>query len=202
MKRATRAWDSEIRQRWLRSWTDRHGPVEEAEPAPVAARRRIGNRFPPPPLFLHEPGRFQGTQVDTSRLDGCQQTLDVERVRPQATRRQLVTETRSHGFDSLLPDSTEPCALGWLCYSIHDRTAVSVRAARPVSPPTPDGLRARSVAGWNENIDPTRPRKQCLRQASAMQRSNRPAARTAHRNLGRTLTRRAAGPHRIRWGLG
>ena len=35
MKRATRAWDSEIRQRWLRSWTDRHGPVEEAEPAPV-----------------------------------------------------------------------------------------------------------------------------------------------------------------------
>ena len=23
--------------------------------------------------------------------------------------------------DSLLPDSREPCALGWLCYSIHDR---------------------------------------------------------------------------------
>ena len=57
--------------------------VEEAGPAPVAARRRIGNRFLPPPLFLHEPGRFQGTQVDSSRLDGCQQTLDVERARPQ-----------------------------------------------------------------------------------------------------------------------
>ena len=60
VKRATRAWDSEIRQRWLRSWTDRHGPVEEAGPAPVAARRRIGNRFPPPPLFLHEPGSIPG----------------------------------------------------------------------------------------------------------------------------------------------
>ena len=74
--------------------------VEEARPAPVAARRRIGNRFPPPPLFLHEPGRLQGTQVDSSRLGGCRQTLDAERVRPQTTRRQLVTETRSHGFDS------------------------------------------------------------------------------------------------------
>ena len=74
--------------------------VEEAGPAPVAARRRIGNRFLPPPLFLHEPGRFEGTQVDTSRLDGCQQTLDVDRVRPQTTRRQSVTETRSNGFDS------------------------------------------------------------------------------------------------------
>ena len=103
MKRATRAWDSEIRQRWLRSWTDRHGPVEEAGPAPVAARRRIGNRFPPPPLFLHEPGRFEGTQVDSSRLGGCRQTLDVERVRPQTARRQSVTETRSNGFDSLPP---------------------------------------------------------------------------------------------------
>ena len=82
------------------SGTDRHGPVEEAGPAPVAARRRIGNRFPPPPLFLHDPGRFEGTQVDSSRLDGCQQTLDVERVRPQTTRRQSVTETRAHGFDS------------------------------------------------------------------------------------------------------
>ena len=101
MKRATRAWDSEIRQRWLRSWTDRHGPVEEAEPAPAA--RRIGNRFPPPPLFLHEPGRFEGTQVDSSRLGGCRQTLDVERVRPQTARRQSVTETRSNGFDSLPP---------------------------------------------------------------------------------------------------
>ena len=54
-----------------------------------------------PPLFLHEPGRFKGTQVETSRLDGCRQTLDVERVRPQTTRRQSVTETRSTGFDSL-----------------------------------------------------------------------------------------------------
>ena len=98
MKRATRAWDSEIRQRWLRSWTDRHGPVEEAEPAPAA--RRIGNRFPPPPLFLHEPGRFQGTQADPSRLDGCRQTLASERVKPQTTHRQSVTETRSNGFDS------------------------------------------------------------------------------------------------------
>ena len=41
------------------------------------------------------------SQVDPSRLDGCRQTLDVERVRPQPTRRQSVTETRSHGFDSL-----------------------------------------------------------------------------------------------------
>ena len=101
MKRATRAWDSEIRQRWLRSWTNRHGPVEEAEPAPAA--RRIGNRFPPPPLFLHEPGRFEETQADPSRLDGCRQTLAFERVRPQTTRRQSVTETRSHGFDSRRP---------------------------------------------------------------------------------------------------
>ena len=99
MKRATRAWDSEIRQRWLRSWIDRHGPVEEAEPAPAA--RRIGNRFPPPPLFLHEPGRFQGTQADPSRLDGCRQTLAFERVKPQTTHRQSVTETRSNGFESL-----------------------------------------------------------------------------------------------------
>ena len=53
------------------------------------------------PLFLHEPGRFEETQADTSRLDGCRQTLDVERVRPQTTRRQSVTETRSNGFDSL-----------------------------------------------------------------------------------------------------
>ena len=66
--------------------------------APVV--RWIGNMFPPPPLFLHEPGRFQGTQVDSSRLGGCRQTLDVERVRRQTTRRQSVTETRSHGFDS------------------------------------------------------------------------------------------------------
>ena len=73
---------------------------EIVETRPVAARRRIGNRFLPPPLFLHEPGRFEGTQVDSSRLDGCQQTLDVDRVRPQTTRRQSVTETRSHGFDS------------------------------------------------------------------------------------------------------
>ena len=65
--------------------------------------RRIGNRFLPPPLFLHEPGRFEGTPVDSSRLDGCQQTLDGERVRPQTTRRQSVTETRSNGFDSLRP---------------------------------------------------------------------------------------------------
>ena len=77
--------------------------VEEAGSAPVAARRRIGNRFPPPPLFLHEPGRFEGTQVETSRLDGCRQTLEIERVRPQTTRRQSVTETRANGFDS-------PCA--------------------------------------------------------------------------------------------
>ncbi len=75
--------------------------VEKAGPAPVAAKRRIGNRFPPPPLFLHDPGRFGGTQVEPSRLDGCRQTLDVERVRPQTTHRQSVTETRSHGFDSL-----------------------------------------------------------------------------------------------------
>ena len=81
------------------SWTDRHGPVEEAEPAPAA--KRSGNRFPPPPLFLHDPGRLQGTQGDSSRLGGCRQTLDVERVRPQTTRRQSVTETRTHGFDSL-----------------------------------------------------------------------------------------------------
>ena len=39
MKRATRAWDSEIRQRWLRSWTDCHGPVEEAEVQERRARR-------------------------------------------------------------------------------------------------------------------------------------------------------------------
>ena len=94
-----RAWDLEIRQRWLRSWTDRHGPVEGAEPAPAA--RRTGNRFPPSPLFLHEPGRFRGTQADPSRLDGCRQTLAFERVRRQTTRRQSLTETRSNGFDSL-----------------------------------------------------------------------------------------------------
>ena len=34
--------------------------VEVAGPAPVAARRRIGNRFPTPPLFLHEPGSIRG----------------------------------------------------------------------------------------------------------------------------------------------
>ena len=77
--------------------------VEEAGPAPVAARRRIGNRFPPPPLFLHEPGRFEETQADTSRLDGCRQTLDVDRVRPQTPRRQSVIETRQNGFDSPAP---------------------------------------------------------------------------------------------------
>ena len=66
--------------------------------APVV--RWIGNMFPPPPLFLHDPGRLQGTQGEPSRLGGCFQTLDVERVRPQTTRRQSVTETRAHGFDS------------------------------------------------------------------------------------------------------
>ena len=71
------------------------------EPAPVATKRRIRNRFPPPPLFLHEPGRFEGTRADISRLDGCRQTLAVERVRPQTTRRRSVTDTRSNGFDSL-----------------------------------------------------------------------------------------------------
>ena len=81
--------------------------VEEAGPAPVA-RRRIGNRFPPPPLFLHEPGRFEGTQAETSRLGGCRQTLDVERVRPQTTRRQSVTETPSNGFDSRLSANGYP----------------------------------------------------------------------------------------------
>ena len=45
MKRATRAWDSEIRQRWLRSWTDRHGPVEEAE-AQERRARRFGSLVP------------------------------------------------------------------------------------------------------------------------------------------------------------
>ena len=40
--------------------------------------------------------------METSRLGGCRQTLDVERVRPQTTRRQSVTEIRSHGFDSRL----------------------------------------------------------------------------------------------------
>ena len=85
----------------------RHGVVQRTVPrrvshraGPAPAARRIGNRFPPPPLFLHDPGRFEGTQVEPSRLDGCRQTLDVERVRPQTTRRQLVTETRSNGFDS------------------------------------------------------------------------------------------------------
>ena len=66
--------------------------------APVV--RWIGNMFSPPPLFLHEPGRFQGTQADPSRLDGCRQTLAFERVKPQTTHRQSVTETRSNGFDS------------------------------------------------------------------------------------------------------
>ena len=80
------------------SGTDRHGHVEEA--GPVHAARRIGNGFPPPPLFLHEPGRFEGTRADTSRFDGCRQALGVERVRPQTTCRQSVTETRSNGFDS------------------------------------------------------------------------------------------------------
>ena len=69
MKRATRAWDSEIRQRWLRSWTDRHGPVEEAEPAPAA--RRIGNRF----LLLISPRTgsisrgLRRTPVDSTAAD-------------------------------------------------------------------------------------------------------------------------------------
>ena len=88
--------------------------VEEAGPAPVTARWRIGNRFPPPPLFLHEPGRFEGTQVDSSRLDGCQQTLDVERVRPQTTRRQSVTETRSNGFDSRSVPLDSPRCTHWV----------------------------------------------------------------------------------------
>ena len=37
--------------------------VEEAKPAPVAARRRIGNRFPPPPLFLHAVSEVASTDV-------------------------------------------------------------------------------------------------------------------------------------------
>ena len=87
---------------------------EEAGPAPAA--RRIGNGFPPPPpVFLHEPGRFEGTQADTSRLDGCRQTLEVDRVRPQTTRRPLVTETRSNGFDSSRPSGLAPAHGQRLC---------------------------------------------------------------------------------------
>ena len=69
MKRATRAWDSEIRQRWLRSWTDRHGPVEEAEPAPAA--RRIGNRFPPPHFSTNrvDSRGLRRTPVDSTAAD-------------------------------------------------------------------------------------------------------------------------------------
>ena len=46
--------------------------VEKAGPAPVAAKRRIGNRFPPPPLLLHDPGRFEGLRripVDSTAAD-------------------------------------------------------------------------------------------------------------------------------------
>ena len=82
-------------------YRSRAASVTVCEVATFRGTERIGNRFLPPPLFLHDPGRFEGTQVDSSRLDGCQQTLDVERVRPQTTRRQSVTETRSSGFDSL-----------------------------------------------------------------------------------------------------
>ena len=42
------------------------------EPAPVATKRRIRNRFPPPPLFLHEPGQFRGLEripVDSTDAD-------------------------------------------------------------------------------------------------------------------------------------
>ena len=34
--------------------------VEKAEPAPVAVRWRIGNRFPPPSLFSPRPGSIRG----------------------------------------------------------------------------------------------------------------------------------------------
>ena len=109
--------------------TTPYGPVEEAGPAPAA--RRIGNRFPPPPLFLHEPGRLQGTQVDSSRLGGCRQTLDVERVRPQTTRRQLVTETRSHGFDSRRRHP--PCVQGVRSLAVRASGQESAGGGRSVS---------------------------------------------------------------------
>ena len=103
----------------------------------VLWRRR--NLHPPPGgsgtgsfllhYILHEPGRFQGTQVDTSRLDGCQQTLDVERLRPQTTRRQSVTETRSNGFDSLF------YRLDRLLLCIQHCQDVNVRPCPVVGPP-------------------------------------------------------------------
>ena len=97
MKRATRAWDSEIRQRWLRSWTDRHGPVEEAEPAPAA--RRIGNRFPPP--------HFSTNRVDSRglRRTPVDSTAADKRLHSNVLNRKLrivshLPKYRSNGFDS------------------------------------------------------------------------------------------------------
>ena len=56
--------------RLIRGWTfdGIPGSVTTAEGA------REVRAQPPPPLFLHDPGRFQGTPGDPSRLDGCQQT--------------------------------------------------------------------------------------------------------------------------------
>ena len=69
-------------------------------------RRQTADRAQVPASSTISPrsGSIRGdSMVDSSRLDGCQQTLDVKRVRPQTTRRQSVTETRSNGFDSLPP---------------------------------------------------------------------------------------------------
>ena len=52
--------------------------VEKAEPHPSpsdADRERVPSSFT---IILHDPGRFEETQVESSRLDGCQQRLTLK----------------------------------------------------------------------------------------------------------------------------
>ena len=161
MKRATHAWDSEIRQRWLRSWSDRHGPVEEAGHAPVAARRRIGNRFPPPPLFLHEPGRFEGTQVETSRLGGCRQTLKSNVLDHKL---RVVSQLPKHGRTGSTPaaSTTATVPLYEECFRCTSIVHGSVRlsAVRRAGPP------ARGSAGASAAYSPRLPRRSVRRRSA------------------------------------
>ena len=64
--------------------------------------------------------------MDSSRLDGCQQTLDVERVRPQTTRRP--------------PQEANLTRLGTLRQSEEIIVPVSIRVGSQVLPATIAGI--------------------------------------------------------------
>ncbi len=63
--------------------------------------RRVGEpSFPPPPLFLHDWGRFAWTGEDSSAEDGIAEATDNQVLRPEVPRHQQVHQPVLIEFDS------------------------------------------------------------------------------------------------------